>query len=97
MIHVSANFDRTGFQMDWNVVFPMERLRELVSSRSIGSLAALKLLDLEAGPVLESFPGDIHSLALALRLASQDLRTFYFEAALARPGTRSPGGSGFGR
>lgn len=39
MTHVSTNFDRTGFQMDWNVVFPMERLRELAAGRSIGSLA----------------------------------------------------------
>ncbi len=25
MSHVSANFDRTGFQQDWNVVFPLDR------------------------------------------------------------------------
>ena len=29
MSHVSTNFDRTGFQLDLNVVFPIERLREL--------------------------------------------------------------------
>ena len=29
MTHVSANFDRSGFQQDWNVVFPVDRLREL--------------------------------------------------------------------
>lgn len=39
MTHVSSNFDRTGFQQDWNVVFPLERLRELASSGSIGSVA----------------------------------------------------------
>ena len=29
MSHVSTNFDRTGFQLDLNVVLPIERLREL--------------------------------------------------------------------
>ncbi len=27
MSHISTNFDRTGFQQDWNVVFPLERQR----------------------------------------------------------------------
>ncbi len=39
MSHISANFDRTGFQQDWNVVFPLERLRELVLAGVVGSLA----------------------------------------------------------
>ena len=26
--HISINFDRTGFQEDWNVVFPLDRLQE---------------------------------------------------------------------
>src|ERR1041385_2654743 len=26
--HISINFDRTGFQEDWNVVFPIDRLNE---------------------------------------------------------------------
>ena len=25
--HISINFDRTGFQEDWNVVFPLDRLQ----------------------------------------------------------------------
>ena len=40
MSHVSANFDRTGFQQDSNVMFPLERLKELVEQHVIGSLAA---------------------------------------------------------
>ena len=40
MSHVSVNFDRTGFQEDVNVVFPIERLREAGASGSIGSVAA---------------------------------------------------------
>ena len=39
MSHISTNFDRTGFQQDWNVVFPLERLRALVDAGALGSLA----------------------------------------------------------
>ncbi len=38
--HISINFDRTGFQEDWNVVFPLDRLRELAADGVIGSVAA---------------------------------------------------------
>ena len=38
--HISINFDRTGFQEDWNVVFPLDRLNELASEGIIGSVAA---------------------------------------------------------
>ena len=37
--HISVNFDRTGFQEDWNVVFPLDRLRELATEGAIGSVA----------------------------------------------------------
>ena len=40
MSHVSTNFDRTGFQQDWNVVFPLDRLYELAQAGVIGSVAA---------------------------------------------------------
>jgi D-proline reductase (dithiol) PrdB len=40
MSHVSTNFDRTGFQQDWNVVFPLDRLHELAAEGVIGSVAA---------------------------------------------------------
>lgn len=39
MTHVSQNFDRTGFQQDWNVAFPLDRLRELAAAGQIGSVA----------------------------------------------------------
>lgn len=39
MSHISTNFDRTGFQQDLNVVFPIDRLNELVEGGVIGSLA----------------------------------------------------------
>ena len=38
--HISINFDRNGFQEDWNVVFPLDRLNELASEGTIGSVAA---------------------------------------------------------
>jgi D-proline reductase (dithiol) PrdB len=38
--HISINFDRNGFQEDWNVVFPLERLNELAAKGTIGSVAA---------------------------------------------------------
>ena len=39
MSHVSANFDRSGFARDWNVVFPLDRLKELAKDGVIGSVA----------------------------------------------------------
>jgi D-proline reductase (dithiol) PrdB len=39
MTHVSVNFDRTGFQRDVNVVYPLDRLREMAADGAIGSVA----------------------------------------------------------
>ncbi len=40
MSHLSVNFDRSGFQEDWNVVFPLDRLKELVRDKLVGTVAA---------------------------------------------------------
>ena len=40
MTHISTNFDRTGFQQDWNVAFPLDRLKGLAAQGIIGSVAA---------------------------------------------------------
>jgi D-proline reductase (dithiol) PrdB len=40
MSHLSSNYDRTGFQQDANVVFPIDRLKELAAEGVIGSVAA---------------------------------------------------------
>ena len=40
MSHLSVNYDRSGFQRDWNVVFPLQRLREFVQQGIVGSVAA---------------------------------------------------------
>ena len=39
MSHVSTNFDRSGFQQDYNIVFPLDRLHELCEGGHIGSIA----------------------------------------------------------
>ena len=37
--HASIGFDRTAFQRDINVVFPVDRVRELVQRGEVGSLS----------------------------------------------------------
>lgn len=37
--HVSINFDRTGFQRDVNVVYPLDRLHEMAADGVIGGVA----------------------------------------------------------
>jgi D-proline reductase (dithiol) PrdB len=39
MSHLSVNFDRSGFQSDANIVFPLARLKELAAQQYIGSVA----------------------------------------------------------
>ena len=41
MSHVSTNYDRSGFQQDVNVVFPIDRLHELAAAGEIASAASL--------------------------------------------------------
>jgi D-proline reductase (dithiol) PrdB len=40
MSHVSTNFDRTGFQQDLNVLFPLDRLKDMARRGEIGSAAS---------------------------------------------------------
>jgi D-proline reductase (dithiol) PrdB len=64
MSHVSTNFDRTGFQQDLNVVFPIERLRELAADGIIGSVARYHYAFMGATPPTahESIAGDLAAL-----------------------------------
>jgi D-proline reductase (dithiol) PrdB len=39
LTHLSTNFDRTGFQLDTNVMFPLDRLIEMADAGTIGSVA----------------------------------------------------------
>ncbi len=49
MSHSSVNFDRTGFAEDVNLVFPLDRFRELVEAGAIGSLADVHYSFMGAG------------------------------------------------
>lgn len=50
MSHVSTNFDRSGYLKDFNVVFPIERLRELEKKGVIGSVAQYHFAFMGATP-----------------------------------------------
>jgi D-proline reductase (dithiol) PrdB len=51
MSHVSVNFDRSGFQEDINVVFPIDRLRELLAEDVIGSVSEFHYSFMGAAPI----------------------------------------------
>jgi D-proline reductase (dithiol) PrdB len=51
MSHISVNFDRSGFQEDVNVVFPLERLRELETDGVIGSISDFHYSFMGAAPI----------------------------------------------
>ena len=50
MSHRSVNFDRSGFQQDYNVCFPLDRLRELADAGVIGSVADYHYTVMGANP-----------------------------------------------
>lgn len=39
MSHISVNYDRTGFQDDVNICFPLDRLKEMAAAGEIGPVA----------------------------------------------------------
>lgn len=64
MSHISTNFDRTGFYRDLNVVFPIDRLRELRDAGSIGSVASRHFSFMGATPpnVMEPLARDLAAI-----------------------------------
>ena len=58
--HTSANFDRSGFLDDLNVVFPIDRLAELRANGAIGAIAPRHL----------SFMGALDETMSSIRLDS---------------------------
>jgi D-proline reductase (dithiol) PrdB len=64
MSHISVNFDRTGFQQDLNVVFPIDRLRGLEADGSVGSMAALHYSFMGAFPPAAAEPHAQHLAGL---------------------------------
>jgi D-proline reductase (dithiol) PrdB len=63
--HISINFDRTGFQEDCNVVFPIDRLNELAGEGEIGSVAGTHYSFMGATDPVQMEP---HARELAGRL-----------------------------
>jgi D-proline reductase (dithiol) PrdB len=55
MTQGSVNFDRSGFQQDINVVFPLDRLHELDEADEIGSIADFHYAFNGAGPAADAF------------------------------------------
>jgi D-proline reductase (dithiol) PrdB len=68
--HISINFDRTGFQEDWNVVFPLDRLNELAAGGVIGSVAATHYSFMGATDPVEMEP---YAREVAGRLKSDEV------------------------
>lgn len=64
MSHVSTNFDRTGFFLDVNTSFPVDRLHELVDDDIVGSAAARHYSFMGATPpaVMEPVARDLAGL-----------------------------------
>lgn len=66
MSHISVNFDRSGFQEDVNVVFPLERLRELEAEGVIGSISDYHYSFMGAAPI-RSLEPKARELAMLLK------------------------------
>src|SRR5262245_21743630 len=67
---MTFNFARTGFQEDWNAVFPLDRLNELAAEGSIGSVAATHYSFMGATVPAPMGP---HARQLARRLKSDQV------------------------
>ena len=67
MTHASVNFDRTGFQQDTNVVFPIDRLRELEAAGEIGSVARFHYSVMGAGWLPHEIEPTVRELAGLLK------------------------------
>jgi D-proline reductase (dithiol) PrdB len=67
MSHASVNFDRSGFQSDLNVVFPLDRLKELVRDKLIGALAAFHYSFMGATAPITRYEAKARELASLLK------------------------------
>ena len=65
--HSSANFDRSGFAEDVNLVFPIDRFNELATVGTIGSLAAVHYSFMGAGLTPEAYERSTHQVAGLLK------------------------------
>ncbi len=67
MSHSSANFDRSGFAEDVNLVFPIDRFRELEQQGRIGSLASIHYSFMGAGLLPEAYEESAEQVAGMLK------------------------------
>ena len=67
MTHSSVHFDRVGFREDVNLVFPIDRLRELEAEGVIGSIAEYHYSLMGAGWLPHQIEPTMRELARLLR------------------------------
>ncbi len=67
MSHSSVNFDKSGFAEDVNVVFPLQRFRELESEGAIGSLATVHYSFMGAGLLPDAYEKSASQVAGLLK------------------------------
>ena len=67
MTHSSVHFDRTGFREDVNLVFPIDRLRELEAEGLVGSVADYHYSLMGAGWLPHQIEPTMRELARLLR------------------------------
>jgi D-proline reductase (dithiol) PrdB len=67
MTHSSVHFDRTGFREDVNLVFPIDRLKEMAERGEIGSVARYHYSFMGAGWPPEMIEQTVKQLAELLK------------------------------
>lgn len=72
MSQFSVNFDRSGFQRDLNVVFPIDRVKELAGEGVIGSAADFHYSFMGAGSSVTRYEPKARELAGLLRKDAVD-------------------------
>ena len=72
MTHASVNYDRSGFQEDINVVFPIDRFKELESEGVIGRLADVNYSFMGGGMLPEVYEAHVRDLAKLLKADGVD-------------------------
>jgi D-proline reductase (dithiol) PrdB len=67
MSHSSVNFDRSGFQQDINIVFPIDRIREMAEAGEIGGVADYHYSLMGAGWEPQEIEESAHQIAGLLK------------------------------
>ena len=72
MSHSSVNFDRSGFAEDVNLVYPIDRFRELEAAGQIGSLADIHYSFMGAGLTPDAYEETASQVAGMLKQDNVD-------------------------